>query len=557
MIVIRKRWWVVPLAALAVVTGCDAGDAERPRAAVDGDYGEPVHGGTVTVLEGADMVLPLSMLAQSTLDGNLGGDVMYMALLSGAWDDGRLVFRAADESPMAIARGYEFIAPDSTSVRFHMRSDLTWSDGAPLTGRDVAFTYGILGDPGLASPLQHYVEFLDDVEVENDSTVVFHFSRRYPDMITHAATAVIPEHIFGETAPGAIRDHPTLRNPQNGALVVSGPFMIGSWERGQRIVLVRNPEFEPRAYLDQIVFRIVVEPTTRLVELQTGSADFVGGITLDQVPRIREQAPHVRLETEEKRFYDYVAYNGATFEPFADPEIRRALGLAIDAEGLIRALQMEEFAVPAGGPYAPIFADLYDPEGQAPLPYDPDEASRILAEKGWEDSDGDGILDRDGQPFRFTLHTNQGNQRRADVSQILQQQWRRIGVDARIQILEFNTLTANLTSGDFEATIGGWSVGLSPDLTPLWAPESPFNYTRYQSPEVTRLIERARSAPTFEAAAPIWREAATRIVDDQPYTWLFYMDSVDGVNNRLRDTKIDTYGPYQNTWEWWIPAELR
>ena len=557
MKVIGKRWWAVPLAVLTVATGCDAGDAERPQAPVDGDYGEPVHGGTATVLEGADMVLPLAMLAQSTLDGNLGGDVMYMSLLSGAWEDGRLIFNAADESPMAIARGYEFIAPDSTSVRFNMRSDLTWSDGEPLTGHDVAFTYGILGDPDLASPLQHYVEFLNEVEVEDDSTVVFHFSRRYPDMITHAATAVIPEHIFGETAPGAIRDHPTLRNPQNGALVVSGPYMIGSWERGQRIVLVRNPEFEPRAYLDQLVFRIVVEPTTRLVELQTGSADFVGGITLDQVPHIRDQAPHVRLETEEKRFYDYVAYNGAMFEPFADPEIRRALGLATDSEALISALQMEEFAVPAGGPYAPIFADLYDPEGQAPLPYEPEEASRILAEKGWEDTDGDGILDRDGQPFRFTLHTNQGNQRRADVSQILQQQWRRIGVDARIQILEFNTLTANLTNGDFEATVGGWSVGLSPDLTPLWAPDSPFNYTRYQSPEVTRLIERARSAPTFEVAAPIWREAATAIVADQPYTWLFYFDSVDGVNNRLRDTKIDTYGPYQNTWEWWIPAELR
>ena len=214
-------------------------------------------------------------------------------------------------------------------------------------------------------------------------------------------------------------------------------------------------------------------------------------------------------------------------------------------------------AVPAGGPYAPIFRDLYDPEGQSPLPFEPDEARRILESKGWRDTNADGVLDRDGQPFSFTLVTNAGNQRRADVSQIVQQQWSRIGVNARLQVLEFNTLTENLTSGNFEASLGGWSVGLSPDLTPLWGEDSPFNFTGYINPDVTRLIEEARAQPTFERAVVLWRDAASRIAQDQPYTWLYYMDSVDGVNNRLRGTKIDTYGPYQNTWEWWIPASLR
>jgi peptide/nickel transport system substrate-binding protein len=130
-------------------------------------------------------------------------------------------------------------------------------------------------------------------------------------------------------------------------------------------------------------------------------------------------------------------------------------------------------------------------------------------------------------------------------------------VETRLQVLEFNTLTENLTSGNFEAALGGWSVGLSPDLTPLWAEESPFNFTGYRNPEVTRLIEEARSQPTSEQANVLWREAASIIAQDQPYTWLYYMDSVDGVHNRLRDTKIDTYGPYQNTWEWWIPESMR
>src|SRR5690606_3513493 len=254
---------------------------------------------------------------------------------------------------------------------------------------------------------------------------------------------------------------------------------------------------------------------------------------------------------------DYIGYNGERFEPFADPEIRRALGLAIDVPRIISSLQMDEFAVPAGGPYPPIFRDLYDPEGQAPLPYDPDEARRILESKGWRDTNGDGILDRDGRPFSFTLMTNSGNQRRADVSQIVQEQWRRIGVQANIQIREFNTMMENLTSGEYDAALSGWSVGLYPDLTTLWAPDSPFNHTRFSDPEVSRLIEEARRKPTYEEAAPVWREAASRISEAQPYTWLYYLDQVDGVNQRLRGVETDTYGPYQNTWEWWIPEELR
>jgi ABC-type transport system substrate-binding protein len=78
-------------------------------------------------------------------------------------------------------------------------------------------------------------------------------------------------------------------------------------------------------------------------------------------------------------------------------------------------------------------------------------------------------------------------------------------------------------------------------------PESPFNYTRYNSPEVVALIDQALRQPSEEAAVPIWRQAATRIVQDRPYTWLYYMDSVDGLNNRLRGAEVDTYGPYQNT----------
>jgi peptide/nickel transport system substrate-binding protein len=309
--------------------------------------------------------------------------------------------------------------------------------------------------------------------------------------------------------------------------------------------------------LDRIVFRIIPEPTTRLTELLTGNLDFMRPIPYDQVQHARQRAPTMRIEREEKRFYDYIGYNPRTFAPFADPEIRRALGMAIDVRGMIGALQMDGYAVPAGGPYSPIFKDLYDPRTMPPLPFDTAGARRVLAQKGWTDHDGDGVLDRNGQPFRFTLITNSGNARRSDVSQIVQQAWRRIGVDAQIRMVEFNTFNELLRKKEFQAAAAGWSVALSPDLTTVWGKDSPFNFVSYDDPQTFALFRQAQAEPTEERANAIWRQAAARIAAAQPYTYLYYMDQLDGVSGRLRGIRIDTYGAYQNTWEWWIPRGMQ
>ncbi|HEX6036791.1 hypothetical protein, partial [Longimicrobium sp.] len=100
--------------------------------------------------------------------------------------------------------------------------------------------------------------------------------------------------------------------------------------------------------------------------------------------------------------------------------------------------------------------------------------------------------------------------------------------------------------------LGSWGVELSPNLTALWAPDAGFNITSYRNPEVTRLMREAEAQPTAETARPLWQAAAERIVQDQPYTWLYYYDAVTGRRDELRGVKVNTYGAYQNTWEWWV-----
>jgi peptide/nickel transport system substrate-binding protein len=555
-----QTWFrrAAPALVLAMVaTAC--GDREAggdDKAGAPKARGGVQRGGTAIMAELSDIDKPHPLVFEGIVDADMV-DIMYMPLLRSSWRDGRTVYLTSHDSPMALAWHWEYAGADSSAIRYRMRSGLKWSDGQPITARDVVWTYEMAGDPRVASPRQDYMGQIDSVRAENDSTVVFHFKRRYPDMLYHSGLPIAPRHAYEGSDPAQIRTHPRLTRPDSTNQVVSGSFMIGSWRKGQQITFVPNPHFPVRPNLDRIVVRVVPEPTTRLVELETGQVDFARPIPADQMQRIRSNAPNVRFEYEQKRYYDYIAYNPRTFEPFADPEIRRALGMAIDVPALIRALQMERIAVQASGPYSPIFKNLYDPQRMPPLAYDTAQAKRILASKGWRDSDGDGVLDREGRPFRFTLLTNSGNQRRSDIQQIVQQQWKRIGVDARLQQLEFNTFQDRTREKQFDAAVGNWGVGLSPDLTELWGKNSVYNYVSYENPRVTQLFEQARAQPTEERATPFWRAAAEQIARDQPYTWLYYFDQVDGVNNRLQGIKSDTYGAYQNAWEWWVRGEQR
>ena len=536
------------LGILLLSSACDRGAA--PGAGGD-EGGEPVRGGTAVTVELADMNRPVPLIGETSLDGQLE-TLLFRSLLGAAWQDGRLEFLTADQHPLALARSYEYAGADSTILRYHLRTDVRWSDGTPVTAHDAEFTYSIIDDPALASPRQDFAVYMDSVIAENDSTVAFHFSRRYPEMRFHSALGLLPAHVYEGVPPGEIRTHHTVTDPVN-AMVTNGPFRIRAWQKGAQVTLVPNPEFRPQPHLDQIVIRVIPEATTRIVEMQTGNVDLVTGITFDQVPGLRA-ASHVRIVPEKRRNYEYVGYNPAAHPAFTDPEIRRALGLALNVPEIIEALQMGEFAEPAGGPYPPIFERLFDPQGQAPLPYDPAEARRILDAKGWRDTNGNGIRDRDGRELRFTLSTNTGNARRADVMQIVQRQWREVGIDAQLQQLESNTFFDNLSDRNYEAALAGWAVALAPDLTGVWTPDNPFNFVDYENPELVRVMDQALDQPTEEAAAALWRQAASLISRDQPYSFLYFYDTVNAIHERLRNVEVNPLGHYLNPWEWWIPA---
>lgn len=485
------------------------------------------------------------IVEESELDAQLDG-LMYLGLTQLEWSDGRLRSVAG---PLALATRWEF-GPDSTTILFHLRPDARWSDGTPLTAQDVVFSYELYADSVTGSPRIRYVEEIVGVEALDDHTVAMTFRRRYPQMLFHASLGIVPRHIYADADRARLRAHPRVVEPGGGNLVVSGPFQVGSWEGRQELVLVPNPRSWVQPRVARVVLRVLPEESTRRIELERGAVDVARLTSLREARRLEENR-EIRIERQPMRFYDYVGWSPSARGYFADPEVRRALSLAIDRSEILQALDLTAYATPAGGPYPPIFAELQDPRVE-PDPSRPDEAVSILDRLGAADRDGDGIREWDGEPMRFTLLTNAGNARRVAAAEILQAQLRRIGVSVEIRQVETAAFFQRLRERDFEAALAGWSVALTPELNVFRSDATHLNFVAYSNPAFDSLFHRARAQPTAETAAPYWREAARVVARDRPYAFLWFYDMVWGVRARVRGVRIDPLGAYQNLHEWYL-----
>ncbi|HYN22082.1 MAG TPA: ABC transporter substrate-binding protein, partial [Thermoanaerobaculia bacterium] len=189
-----------------------------------------------------------------------------------------------------------------------------------------------------------------------------------------------------------------------------------------------------------------------------------------------------------------------------------------------------------------------------PLPHDPAEARRILAAKGWTDSNGDGILDKGGKPFSFVLLSNAGNQQRNDAAVMIQEQLKKVGIQAEPRIVEFNSLTADAQAGTFDAMVFGFSMDTSLDMTAQFdsTSEAEGNFGAYKNPEFDRLMKEAMAKPEIQDAKPILDRIQRLVHRDQPVTFLWESQRLSAVNRRVHDVKPNVLFSLFNLEDWWV-----
>jgi len=318
----------------------------------------------------------------------------------------------------------------------------------------------------------------------------------------------------------------------NRAPVGTGPFRFVEWQGDELIKLTRNDEYwEGPPYYREYYFRIIPDPLTKELEFRAGAIDSYQ-LQPFQVDRFRA-SPRYRVLSGLGSGYTYIGYNNR-LPLFADRRVRRALGMAINSNEIIRYVMYGE-GERTTGPY-PKQTDWYDNK-IAPLPYDPQGAQRLLESLGWQ-KNKNGWLEKDGKIFEFNLITNHGNLIRKAILSVAQNSWQRIGVRVNTQVFEWAVFLEDFVNpGRFDAVILGWQMGVDPDLYQIWhssqSGRNQLNFVGYNNPSVDRIIEALRREYNLKRQVTLAHELHHIIADDQPYTFLY-----TPITTRALDRKI-------------------
>ena len=279
-------------------------------------------------------------------------------------------------------------------------------------------------------------------------------------------------------------------------------------------------------------------------------------------PARRPRPPSLRRGVRHNKYrylsfaYTYLGYNLRN-PLFVDRRIRQAISYAINKDAIIQGILLG-YGKPATGPYKP-GTWAHNPDVKK-YPYDPQQARTLLAEAGWKDTDGDGILDRSGQSFTFEIVTNQGNEIRAKTAEIIQKQLAEVGMQVKIRTLEWAAFVNEfINKGRFDATILGWTIPMDPDIYDVWhsskTKPGELNFISYRNREVDELVEKGRGTFNIKERKRCYDRIQEILAEDQPYTFLYVPDALPMISSRFRGIEPAPLGISYNFIKWYVPQE--
>ncbi len=451
-----------------------------------------------------------------------------------------------------LARSWE-VSPDGLTITFHLRHGVRWHDGKPFTAADVMFTYQLIIDPKTPTAYAGDFQQVKEARVIDPYTFQVTYRQPFAPALSSWGLAILPRHLL---TGREITKSPLARHP-----VGTGPYKFSRWKTGEKIELVVNEDyFEGRPYIDRYRYRIIPDTATMFLELKAGNLDWMSltPIQYDRQTSGKKFAGRFNKYRYLSFSYTYLGYN--LKDPlFQDRRVRQAFSYAINKEEIIAGVLLGHGRV-ATGPYKPDTWFYHQPDTR--YPYDPEKARELLRQAGWRDRDGDGLLDKDGKPFIFTVMTNQGNTLRAQTAEIIQRRLREIGIQMKIRIVEWSAfINEFIDKKKFTAVILGWTTGQDPDVYDIWhssktGPKE-LNFISFANPEVDRLLEQGRH--TFDRAKrrEYYRRFQEILAEEQPYTFLYVPESLPIIAARFHGIKPAPAGISYNFIKWYVPKALQ
>ncbi|GAB6082093.1 peptide-binding protein [Desulfuromonas carbonis] len=533
---IQNSKFIIFLLVTLLLAGCDR---REPVIPAEGKAAEPAYGDTIIEGSIGDASNLLPVLASDASSSEIAG-MIYNGLVRYDKD-----LRLEGE----LAESWE-VSADNLVITFHLRPGVKWHDGAPFSAEDVLFTYQTYIDPAVPTAYAENYKQVDKVEVLDPLTLRVSYKKPLAKALISWAVGIMPKHLLA--------GQDVTKSPLSRAPVGTGPYKFVEWLPGEKIVLEANPDyFEGRPRLNRVVYRIIPDESTMFLELKAGGLDMMG-LTPLQYARQTDAAEFSRRFNKYRYLsfaYTYLGYN-LNRPLFKDRRVRHALAFAINKQEIIDGVLLG-LGQEATGPYKP---------GTWPYnaavrryPYEPARAKELLAEAGWQDSDGDGILDKDGQPFAFTIVTNQGNDQRTKSGEIIQRRFREIGVDVKLRVIEWASfLKEFINPGNFDATILGWTIPIDPDGYNVWHSSKTgpgeLNFVGFKNAEVDELLEKGRRT-LDQAQRKVYYDRFQEILaEEQPYTFLYVPDALPVVAARIHGIEPAPAGISYNFIKWYVPA---
>lgn len=448
-----------------------------------------------------------------------------------------------------LATGMPEFSDDKLTMTVKIRNDVKFSDGEPLTADDVVFTYNIALSPDYTGPRKGTFSELAKVEKGDDTTVKFTFKTPFAGYIDIFPYNILPEHLLKNVPVKEMDKSEFYKKP-----IGSGPYKLVEWKSGQYLTFTRNDNyFGGKPAIEKITAKIVPDANAMMAQLQTGEIN-VTGVPADQLSVIEQYAKTSGKIKLQKNIvttsYSYVGWN-LTNPLFADKKVRQALTMSIDRQGIIDGVAEGQGKI-INSQTVPSYWTYND--NVPKFNYDVEKAKKAFAEAGWKDSDGDGVLDKDGKKFEFEMQVNQGNKIREKAVTVIQQQLKKVGITVNIRVVESSAFTKNFQDKKFESIYYAWNITGDPNPKGLWHSteiEHGLNTVSYKNAEVDKLID--EDLQTFDKAKrkEILGKVDALIAEDQPYTFLYTPTSIMAYPSNLEGFNPQQTSLY-NVHEWYF-----
>jgi peptide/nickel transport system substrate-binding protein len=456
------------------------------------------------------------------------------------------------------------LSEDGLTITLHLRDDIVWSDGTPITSADFKFTYDMIMNDANTVNSQYPYDSLDSVDAPDAQTVVMNFAEPFAAWEANFWHGILPAHILQPVfdSAGSLTEADWNLAPTVGC----GPYVFSEWESGSFMRFEKNTNFwKGQAKIDEVFLQFVPDDAAQTAALMAGDADLGTFPPLSDIPALKDAGLTVYSVNGGYSEGWFFNLRDMASPGVKDLVVRQAIAMSIDRQAIVNDLLLG-LTVPAETYWDALKASGYVSPDIVPWEYDPEGAKALLEGAGYIDNDGDGIReDLDGNPLTI-IHGTTIRSIRQDIQAVAQQQLREVGIDLQIQSWDSDIFFGSYTDGAPPALgdvdIMEWSDSTyfpDPD-TDYWLcsqvpdNENPWGYNYFTCDEELDALLKAQIVETNPEARIELFHKISKYVHDNVYWFGLYVDpDMWIVSSDLTGVKFSGVTPFFNIMEWDMP----